>query len=238
MGVADPHCHTRASDGMVTPGELVRDAIARGLDLVAVTDHDTVANARDTRERGEAAGLAVVPGQEVTTGWPAQTHVLAWFVETHVRGGMSLADTVEAIHDQGGLAVIPHPFMPIYFASCQPGMLARLIEDRTVDGIELVHTAPSSKARTSLLQRFYAENSERLGAAIGASDSHFGKHDLGRAVTEFPGSTAEDFRAAVVARRTVARTGRRDGGATLQMRVQQQYHSLIELPLKRLRGQL
>src|SRR5579864_2205437 len=125
---ADPHCHTTSSDGMVSPAELVDAAVKAHLDLIAVTDHDTMQSVEEAQQRGEAAGLAVVAGQEVTTAWPAQTHVLGWFLERPVRRGMSLEDTVAAIHDQGGLAIIPHPFMPTYFASIQPGMLRRLLE--------------------------------------------------------------------------------------------------------------
>ena len=58
MSLADPHCHTLASDGMVTPADLVDAAVKAGLDLIAITDHDTMAAAREVQERGEAAGLA------------------------------------------------------------------------------------------------------------------------------------------------------------------------------------
>src|SRR5579862_5946884 len=132
MGVADPHCHTTASDGMVSPAELVAAARAAGLDLIAITDHDTMANAAEVRARGEEVGLQVVTGMEVTTAWPAQTHVLGWFLDAPVPSGLPLADTVAAIHGRGGLAVIPHPFMPTYFASCQPGMLRALLERERV----------------------------------------------------------------------------------------------------------
>lgn len=237
MGVADPHCHTTASDGMVSPAELVAAARSAGLDLIAITDHDTLRNAREVLERGQAAGLAVVMGMEVTTRWPAQTHVLAWFLEQPVRSGMPLADTIDAIHAQGGLAVIPHPFMPTYFASCQPAMLERLIETRTVDALEVVHTAPTTKGRQARLESFYATHSDRLGARVGGSDSHFGAHDLGLSVTEFPGRTAEEFRRAVLERTTEPRRIRaRQIPAALAVR--QQWRSLVELPVRRLRGQV
>ena len=133
MPIADPHCHTLASDGMVTPEELVDAAVGAGLDLIAITDHDTMAAATEVVERGEAAGLAVVAGQEVTTGWPAQTHILGWFLEKPIARSMSVQDTVKAIRDQGGLVIIPHPFMPTYFASCQPAMLLSLIAERRLE---------------------------------------------------------------------------------------------------------
>ncbi|MFZ0214984.1 MAG: PHP domain-containing protein [Candidatus Dormiibacterota bacterium] len=235
--IADPHCHTTASDGMVSPAELVAAAVEVGLDLIAITDHDTMANAGEVRERGEAAGLAVVKGQELTTRWPAQTHVLAWFLEQPIRSGLSVVETIDAIHDQGGLAIIPHPFMPTYFASCQPGMLAALIEERQVDGVELLHTAPITAGRLRRLRRFYDEHEERLGAAVGASDSHFGRYDLGRALTDFEGASAEDFRRSVLARTTAPLPGRQTSVPLGEM-ARQQVRSLVELPLRRLRGQL
>jgi predicted metal-dependent phosphoesterase TrpH len=222
---------------MVEPAELVAAAVERGLGLIAVCDHDTMAGAAEVRARGEAAGLAVVCGEEVTTRWPAQTHVVGWFLDRPVRSGMALADTVDAIHDQGGLAIIPHPFMPTYFASCQPGMLARLIERHAVDGIEIEHPSPTSAARRRMLAGFYNANRERLGAAIGASDSHFGRHDLGQVVTEFEGGTADDFRSAVLERRTQPRRGR-PASVPRSVALRQQWRGLIVLPARRLRGQL
>jgi len=231
---ADPHCHTFASDGMVTPAELVAAAKQAGLDLIAVTDHDTMEAVRAAHALGEDAGLVVVGGQEVTTSWPAQTHILGWFLERPVRRGMSVEDTVAAIHDQGGLAVVPHPFMPVYFGSIQPGMLRRLIDKEQVDGIEMVFTVPIGARRRALLDDFYAANRERLGAAVGASDCHFGRHDIGSAVTEFEG----DFRAAVLARTTVPRRLRHAGRAPAGLAARQQWRSLVELPIRRLRGEL
>ena len=220
---------------MVSPAELVSAARAAGLDLIAITDHDTMRNAREVWGRGQEAGLQVVMGMEVTTRWPAQTHVLGWFLDEKVRPGMSLADTVAAIHAQDGLAVIPHPFMPTYFASCQPGMLERLIESRSVDGVEIMHTAPTTRSRQARLERFYATHADRLGARVGGSDSHFGAHDLGLVVTEFEGSTDADFRRAVLERTTVPRR-LKPRHIPAGLLVRQQWRGLVELPVRRLRG--
>ena len=236
MGVADPHCHTTASDGMVEPADLVRAAVAAGLDLIAVCDHDTMAAAAEVAARGQEAGLAVVTGQEITTRWPAQTHVVGWFLERPIRSRMSIEDTVDAIHDQGALAVIPHPFMPTYFASAQPGMLLRLLERRSVDGIEVVHPSPLGPRRAAL-QAFYEKHQERLGARVGASDSHFGGHDLCQVVTDFDGTTSDDFRRAVLARRTLPRV-QRHSTVPAALALRQQWRSLVVLPLRRASGQL
>jgi len=181
-----------------------------------------------------AAGVVVVAGQEVTTGWPAQTHVIGWFLEKPIRRGMSLEDTVAAIHDQGALAILPHPFMPVYFGSIQPGMLRRLLEKHRVDGIEMVFTVPIGARRRRALDEFYAANIDRLGAPIGGSDCHFGAHDIASAVTEFEG----DFKTAVQERRTTPRRLRNAGRAPAEIALRQQWRSMVALPLRRLRGQL
>ena len=228
---ADPHCHTTASDGMVTAAELVDAAVKARIDLIAVTDHDTMASVREVQSRGEAAGLTVVAGQEVTTKRPAQTHLMGWFLENPVRRGMSLEDTVAAIHAQGGLVIVPHPFMPVYFASIQPGMLRRLIENQSVDGIEMLSTVPMGAARRKQLLEFYDANRERLGAAIGASDCHFGGSDIGRALTAFEG----DFRTAVMECTTKPILGVRRRVPT-GIALRQQWRALVDLPIKRMRG--
>jgi len=234
MSLADPHCHTIASDGMVTPGELVDAAVNAHLDLIAVTDHDTMASVKEVQERGLGVGLSVVAGQEITTKGPAQTHVVGWFLEKPVKRGMSLEDTVAAIHDQGALAIIPHPFMPVYFGSIQPGMLRRLLERHHVDGIEMMFTVPIGARRRRQLDQFYARNRERLGAPIGGSDCHFGAHDIGRVLTAYEG----DFRTAVKLRTTQPQAGRQAGRVPIGLALRQQWTSLVRLPLKRRSGQL
>jgi hypothetical protein len=234
MMLADPHCHTFASDGMVSPADLVDAAVKAHIDLIAVTDHDTMASVKEVQWRGGAAGLIVVAGQEITTKLPATTHVMGWFLEKPVKRGMSLEDTVDAIHDQGGLSIIPHPFMPVYFGSIQPYMLRRLIERHHVDGIEMMFTVPIGARRRRQLDAFYARNSERLGAAIGGSDCHFGARDIGQVLTAYEG----DFRTAIQLRATRPQRGRRRDRLPAGMIVRQQWRSMVDLPVRRMLGQL
>jgi predicted metal-dependent phosphoesterase TrpH len=222
---------------MVTPAGLVESAVAAGLSLIGVCDHDTMAAVEEAAERGAECGLAVIKGLEVTTKWPAQTHVLGWFLKQPVRGGMSLLDTVRAIHDQDGLAVIPHPFMPTYFASCQPRMLEQLIEHEHIDAVETEFTPPTSPGRRRALDSFYRAHADRLGARVGASDSHFGAYDIGRIVTAYEGHTAEDFKEAILSGRTEP-VRRERHGVPVRLVAKQQFRGLVELPLRRLRGQL
>ena len=82
----DLHTHSSVSDGTETPAELMRTARAAGLDVVALTDHDTTdgwAAARDARP----AGLTVVPGMELSCRWfpddqpPISVHLLAYLFD-------------------------------------------------------------------------------------------------------------------------------------------------------------
>lgn len=63
----DLHCHTRASDGSLTPAELVRYAARAGVGCIAVTDHDNMAGVAEAQAEGKARGVLVVPGIEVST---------------------------------------------------------------------------------------------------------------------------------------------------------------------------
>jgi hypothetical protein len=231
--IADPHCHTYASDGMVTASQLVEAAVAAKLDLIAITDHDTMASVGDAEAEATSAGLTVVAGQEITTAAPAQVHILGWFLKRPIRRGMSVEDTVDAIHDQGGLAIIPHPFMPTYFGSIQPTALSRLIEKHNVDGIETMSTVPMGGRRRQLLDEFYSAHRDRLGAMVGSSDCHFGRYDIASIVTAYEG----DFRTAIEDRTTKPLRLRR-AGVPVRVALRQQWRSLVELPVRRLRGQL
>jgi hypothetical protein len=147
---------------------------------------------------------------------------------------MSLEDTVKAIHEQDALAIIPHPFMPVYFASAQPDMLRRLIEKQPVDGIEMVFTVPIGARRRKQLDEFYAANKQRLGAAVGGSDCHFGVHDIGLAVTEYDG----DFNTAVKTGATKPRRLKHERDVPIGLAARQQWRALVDLPFRRLRGQV
>jgi predicted metal-dependent phosphoesterase TrpH len=238
FGVAETHAHTLASDGMVGADDLVAAAAAAGIGVLCITDHDTTGAIDQAIESGAALGVDVVRGEEVTTAWPAGVHVVGLFLERQVRMGMSVEDTVDAIHDQGGLAVLPHPFMPTYFASISARRASRLLATRHVDGLELRHTAVMTPWGWNALDDFYAEHREKLGAALGAGDSHFGRHDLGRMVTVFPGHGAIDLRRAIEERTTSPRRGIVPMPPPLRMRLAQQQRALLWLPRERRAGRV
>jgi hypothetical protein len=239
LGLAEIHAHTLASDGMVSAEDLVRAAAAIGLNVLCITDHDTISELGPAMEIGAALGVDVVRGEEVTAAFPPGIHIVGLFLERQVRMHMSVEDTVDAIHDAGGLAVIAHPFMPTWFASMTPRRARQLLASRRVDGIEVRHTAPVLPRTWGLLDSFYAEHRERLGAALGAGDSHFGEHDLGRVLTVFPGTGAADLRRAIEERTTSPMSGSvSPSPPPLRMRLAQQYRAMVWLSGERRAGRV
>lgn len=238
LGAAEVHAHTLASDGMVGAAELVRAAAAIGLSVLCITDHDTLGATPEAVELGAEIGVDVVSGEEITTAFPPGIHVSGLFLTAPVRMHMTVEDTVAAIHDQGGLAVLCHPFMPTWFASITPRRARRLVETRRVDAVELRHTAPVLPGTWRRLDHFYGAHRERLGAALGAGDSHFGAADLGRLVTLYPGHGAGDLRRAIEERTTSPGQGLRTAGPGLAARLAQQRRSMIWLAGERRAGRV
>ena len=79
---ADLHLHTTASDGRLTPQELVRKAVELKLDVIAITDHDSVEGVPPALEAAQSfTQLMVIPGVEINTDVPkGEVHILGYFL--------------------------------------------------------------------------------------------------------------------------------------------------------------
>ena len=78
-GIADLHIHSRCSDGALSPAEVVRLALSRGVRAIALTDHDTIDGNAEALAAGEALGVEVIPGVEISTHWDGVTfHMLGY----------------------------------------------------------------------------------------------------------------------------------------------------------------
>jgi 3',5'-nucleoside bisphosphate phosphatase len=78
----DLHIHTNMSDGTLSPEEVVRLAARAGLKAIAITDHDTLMGVKPAQQEGEAIGVEVVPGVEISAYRPQGIlHILGYFLD-------------------------------------------------------------------------------------------------------------------------------------------------------------
>lgn len=208
MGRADIHLHTDEVDGLQSVTALLDHVETHtALDVVAVTDHDEIRGALKLRDLAQQRGARarVITGTEVTT---RHGHLLALFVERTFPMLKSADATLAAIHDAGGIAIVPHPM----------SWLTTSIGERTLrrinalgdagrrsgvyfDAIEMLN--PSVAGRVAHL-RARALNRTVLGLPVmGGSDAHAASL-IGTAYTAFPGRTPDDLRAAFAAGTTRA----------------------------------
>jgi predicted metal-dependent phosphoesterase TrpH len=78
----DLHTHSLCSDGSLTPTELVERARAAGVDVLALTDHDTIAGLDEAQRAAHRVGMRLVPGVELSVSWRSQAiHVLGLWID-------------------------------------------------------------------------------------------------------------------------------------------------------------
>ncbi|MFH1586181.1 MAG: PHP-associated domain-containing protein [archaeon] len=94
------------------PEQIIQTALKRGLDVIAVADHDNILGSLRTIEVAEKKyknKILVVPAVEVSSGWG---HILAYNVYENIPKGLSVKDTLKKIKKKGCYAVAAHPFEP------------------------------------------------------------------------------------------------------------------------------
>ena len=105
MPRADLHIHTHHSyDSTTTPSSIVKRCLAKGIDCIAITDHNTIAGAEEVRQ---IAPFNVIIGEEIKS---AGGDIIGLFLTEQVPSLLSPIETAEAIKAQGGLVMVPHPF--------------------------------------------------------------------------------------------------------------------------------
>ena len=208
---ADFHVHTTLSDGSLTPLGIARQAERRGLDVIALTEHNSALPGGVARAWAHArGGPLVLRGEEVTS---SRFHLIAVGIDETVSPNQPLSDVIADIHRQRGIAIAAHP-VKRYWNEYEP-VLGQL------DGSEVMHPLAYSDAfagwRWEDLRSFYEKTPGLM--AIGSSDYHWGSH-LGLCRTyvfvQEPVSE-ESVMEALRARRTVVidRTGRHYGAPDL-----------------------
>lgn len=161
----DLHTHTTNSDGLSSVDEMIRQAKYVGLSGLAITDHDII-----TPVPEKDGNLLLIPSSEVTT---LRGHVLALGVNETIPEQRGVAETIDLVHEAGGLAVCAHPFNLIDSISNHEFYKYRF------DAYESFNANSINSFVNDLLKNFpYARGMPQ----IGATDSHH-YSTVGRAYT-------------------------------------------------------
>jgi len=164
----DLHVHTRYSyDSTTTLDEIVAYSKKRGLDGVAITDHDVVEGALELVQKVKE--LVVIPGVEVTT---SHGHVLALNITKPIPAELSPFETIQIIHEAGGIAVAAHP--TVFYKGLRGHV------DSNFDAVEVVNASSFPFFLSTYLSRKLAVRLDLPQTA--GSDAHYAS-EIGFAYT-------------------------------------------------------
>jgi predicted metal-dependent phosphoesterase TrpH len=183
------HAHTyHSKDCLLEPHQIIDACRKKGIDKLAVTDHNSIAGALELQQM--APDLILI-GEEIMT---TQGELLAFFLQEWVPPGLDPRETIERLRAQGAFISVSHPFDRLRHGAWQESDLVQIIND--VDGLEVFN------ARCI----FNADNAAALAMAqrhgklstVG-SDAHTAR-ELGRAMVEIePFDSPEAFRSNLAA---------------------------------------
>lgn len=190
MNKYDLHCHTKYSNcSFLPPRILLKQAKKKGLNGVAVCDHNTIKGALETKKLNKDKNFEVIIGQETST---EKGHVLGLYLKKPIKPG-KFEEVIKQIKAQKGLVIIPHPFSKV-------GFLRRAFK------LDFNQLKNKIDAMETFNARFFfpfenkagKQKAEQLNIAqTGGSDGHF-CFEVGRAYTEFQG----DLRTALKNKKT------------------------------------
>lgn len=183
------HCHTYASkDSLTRPADLIAMARRKGIDRVIVTDHNSIAGAR------EAYGIdpeLVIVGEEIMT---TKGEILAAFVKEEVPPGLTPLETINILKEQGAFISVSHPFDELRKGGWMENDLLEILP--LVDAIEVYNSRcmlPRFNRRAELFAKKY-----NIAGTVG-SDAH-AAFEVGRSLLLLDQFTGPDEMRKVIRR--------------------------------------
>jgi len=172
---ADLHTHTYFSpDSLTSPEKYVQTCLQRGINCVAVTDHNDIGGALAVEK---LASFRVIIGEEVES---SEGEIMGLFLQEKVPAELSPEETVRRIKEQGGLVCIPHPFDRFRGEHLAEAALMRVLPQ--VDIIEALNSRTILRRDNERAARFAQEH----GLAMSAGSDAHSTRELGRACVEMP----------------------------------------------------
>ncbi len=176
------HSHSSSSfDSLADPREMVDRAVELGFTHLAITDHDRIEGVLRARDHAGDA-LQVIVGEEILS---RDGDLIALFLEEAVPPGLNAVETAAAVHDQGGLIGLPHPFDSLRASGGSRAGGAEQLLDELAASVDYVETHNARAYRDSNPRAAaFAARHELPGVAV--SDAH-SLMELGVAGITLPG---------------------------------------------------
>lgn len=203
FGCADLHIHTDASDGVASVVEVLNFvAKYRKLNAIAITDHDTLDASLWAYERQHLYPFEIIPALEVTA---RDAHILGLWVTKPIPTNMTIQETTAAIHEQGGLAILAHPFHPYMPNHSQTALRyfrrPEGLLEAGIDGLEAYNGGIAGTGFNWIANQI----ARKIGIAVtGGSDAHT-LGAIGTGETLFAGNHVEDLYQAIIKKKTEIR---------------------------------
>lgn len=162
----DSHIHSEYSpDSKSKLKDIFKVAKNKNIDIIGISDHNTVEGSKEAQRLTKNDDLLVIPSIEISS---LEGHILGFGCEENIKRDLQATETIDLIHDQGGLAIIPHPY-----CFYRHGLLCKAdYKELKIDAIE------TKNAR--FIIGYCNNKAKKLSKkenlpALGASDAHFYK---------------------------------------------------------------
>lgn len=180
---AELHVHSDFSDGRDSVENILRTAVEKKIDLISITDHDTIEGSLSAIElvSEEKIPIIVIPGIEIST---KSGHLLAYGLMETIEKGLGMKETCDEVRALKGISVLAHPFDFLRKGTIKRG------DFRFVDCVEVFN----AKSYFNFLAKRYAEKFNKRG--IGGSDAHTAKQ-IGIVINQLESSDKESILSAI-----------------------------------------
>ena len=192
----DLHSHTKySSDAMCPPEKLIKKAIKKGMNAIAITDHNTTKGWKESLEKGKKHNFPIIKGEEIKvyTGKKKVGEIIGLFLNEEIKPGDPFK-VIDRIKRQGGLAIIAHPY------DGNRGFKSLGAYSNSVDGIEVFNSRVLKKSSNEKAYQFARKYNI---AQTGGSDAH-SCLEIGRAYTIADVEDLEGLRKAIKNKKTQA----------------------------------
>ena len=162
----DSHIHSEYSpDSKSKIEDIIKIAESREIDIIAISDHNTVDGSKAAQKLTKDKEIFVMPSIEISA---LEGHIIGYGCQENIKRDLSAPETIDLIHEQGGLAIIPHPY-----CFYRHGLLCKAnYKDLKIDAIEtknarfIVGYCNNKAKKLSKKEKF---------PGLGASDAHYYK---------------------------------------------------------------